>query len=149
MSFQPSRYSYGEALPGEDAGASGGGGGGGGGMPSQDIISSVRTFFFGEESRQQAAVTEAEIRNLQAQAENASGFMRTYYLNRIAKKQAQLEVLRAEAAESEYAEKTWAVGRTALAVSAVLGVLVVSGIAMNQFQKVRIQQAELKRLRGG
>lgn len=129
--------------------------GDGKGLPSEDILTSVRTFFFGEGARQEVAVVEAKIENLRRQALRAPvGPMRTFYLNEINKRQAELEVLREEAAEAEYAAQTSQVTRTAVAVGSVLGTLVVAGgvlyvgsLVYSQIQTARIQQEELRRLR--
>jgi hypothetical protein len=154
--FQPSPYSYGsdEAAAAAAAAAT---------APAvtesyipQDAIASLRTFLGLDDPQIGAARVEAQIRNLQALIPTSTGPLKTYRLNQISKLQAELTVLRAQAAESAYSTELTRVVRVSTAAGSVLGALAVlggiffvGGLVVNQVQRARVQQAELQRLRQG
>lgn len=121
-----------------------------------DVVDAVSSFLGIGDPQIAAARVEAQIRNLQALAAKSVPPIKTYQLNQISKLQAELSVLRAQAAESAYSTELSRVVRISTAAGSVLtalalfgGVFFVGGLVLNQVQRARVQQAEIKRLQGG
>lgn len=69
-----------------------------------------------------------------------------YYANQIAKLEAQLEAVREQAAEERTTASLYTLGQVGIALLFLAGAAAVGGLAINQLQRARIQQAELRRM---
>jgi hypothetical protein len=139
--FQPSTHSgYGQAGESEESQE-------GGPASFTQFIPAIRALVFGESAREEAAVLQAQIENLHRKlAANPPGFLHNIYVDEINKKQARLqEVLTMSEEERQSAAKE-AITRTALTLGAVTGVVVIVGMAINQVQKARLTQAQIRQL---
>jgi hypothetical protein len=135
------------------------------GTPEEDSLSAysqylpagaefVRGFLFG--SADEPEVIEAKIANYRKAMRSAKDIpflgipvpgSKGWYRSEIAKLEAKLAVARRARAE---AEKTQAVANTVkilTAVGAVAGVVILGALAVNQVQRARLQQLEIKMLK--
>ncbi len=141
MKFHPSHYgSYGAE---EEEGAQGGGF-----AQVEQILPAVRSFLFGETAREEAAIVRSQIENIEAKLAAGAGVLHNFYVDDLNKKRARLAELELIAGEEKSAAEKEQLTRTAITVAAIVGTVVVVGMAVNQIQKARLTQAKIRQIEG-
>ena len=165
MQFQPSSLSYGDGTVtitpidqptmSESAPSSGGGGGLPAGLigTAGGLVQSI--LGIGEDERESVATLEAKLANYQASAARAPSLSvggiplpggKEYYENLVRKTESQLAAARELAAEEKRAADIAAARDVGYTIAVFAGVLILGGIAVNQIQKARHQQAQIRKL---
>lgn len=141
MKFHPSHYgSYGSAEEEEEKK--------GGLAQVEQFLPTIRSFLFGETAREEAGALRKQIENLEAKLAAGAGVLHNFYVDELNKKRGRLAELELIAGEEKAAAEKEQIMRTALAVAAVVGTVVVVGMAVNQIQKARLTQAKIRQIEG-
>jgi len=143
MMFSPSKQSYshyGSAKEEEEKK--------GGLAQVEQVLPAIRSFLFGESAREEAAILQAQIENLEAKLASGAGVLHNFYVDELNKKRARLAELELIAGEEKSAAEKEQIMRTALTIAAVVGTVVVVGMAVNQIQKARLTQAKIRQIEG-
>ena len=142
MRFQPSNYgSYGAEEEEEEEKKDGL-------TQVESFLPAIRSFFFGESARVDSAKLRGQIENIEAKLAKGAGVLHNYYVNDLNTKRAKLAELELIAGEERSGADKERIIKTALAVGAVVGTIVVTGMAINQIQKARLTQAKIRQIEG-
>jgi hypothetical protein len=107
----------------------------------------LRSFILGADVREKTAQLEGKIQNYRKLAEAAkAGPVRNYYVMEMNKLTKQLEVLKQQSSELEYAAKTTNLARTALVVGSFVGVGLLALYGYNMIQRARLTRQEIRLL---
>jgi hypothetical protein len=107
----------------------------------------LRSFILGADIREKTAQLEGKIQNYRKLAEKSKpGPVRNYYVMELNKLTKQLEALKSQSRELEYAAKTTNLARTALAVGAFVGVGILGLYGYNMWQRAKLTRQEIKLL---
>ena len=118
------------------------------------IIGTIVSSLWGRDEREDVEVLKAKIENYKRSMANAPsmGFAvpfisKEYYQNEINKLQGLLKASKELAAEERQSAQLYTWGRAGIVVGIFVGVAVIGGVAINQMQKARLAQVQIKRLR--
>ena len=141
MRFQPSNYgSYGAEEEEEEKKSAL--------RQVEAFLPAVRSFVFGESAREEAAVLQSQIENIEAKLASGAGVLHNYYVDDLNKKRARLAELELIAGEERAGAEKEQITRTAITIAAVVGTIVMTGMAINQIQKARLTQAKIRQIEG-
>jgi hypothetical protein len=140
MRFQPSNYgSYGAEEEEEKKD---------GLTQAEAFLPAIRSFFFGESARVDAAKLRSQIENIEAKLASGAGVFHNYYVDDLNKKRAKLAELELIAGEERSGAEKEQITKTAITIGAVVGTIVIVGMAVNQIQKARLTQAKIRQIEG-
>ena len=155
MMFQPSPYSYGQAEdPALDPAAPPPDSGKQPLDPSQiggyvDLgVGALRGLFGMGDEYMTVAQLQGQIEVAQKKRDNNAFPGAWYWDDRIIKLNVKIPAAEARQSEEQTREVLWIAGYGGAALAVFAGAVLVGGLAINQIQKARLQQAEIMRLRG-
>ena len=114
----------------------------------ESFLPAIRSFFFGESARVDAAKLRSQIETIEAKLAAGAGVFHNFYVDDLNKKRAKLAELELIAGEERSGAEKEQITKTAITIGAVVGTIVIVGMAVNQIQKARLTQAKIRQIEG-